>query len=89
MQISSILIIYLLSISVVAFYLFARDKKLASRQQWRIPESRLLLVSLFGGSVGSVLAMLMFRHKTSKPSFLLKFVFVVIAQVALVFWLWK
>lgn len=54
---------YLLSISLFAFILFGIDKKRARYKAWRISESRLLLVSVLGGSAGSLYGMYVFRHK--------------------------
>ena len=48
------------------------DKLSAKMNSERIPETWFLLVSLAGGFGGVVLGMLVFRHKTSKPSFQLK-----------------
>jgi uncharacterized membrane protein YsdA (DUF1294 family) len=39
----------------------------------RVPESTLLAVTLFGGEVGAICAMLLVRHKTRKSSFFWKF----------------
>ena len=44
------------------------DKGKAVRKSWRIPEWFLLTVALIGGSLGSLLGMYLFRHKTKKPA---------------------
>lgn len=80
----SILIIYLLLINICAFLLFGRDKKIAKNHQWRTSEINLLLVAFLGGSVGSFLGMLVFRHKISKITFIIKFGIVVLLQIALI-----
>ena len=61
------------------------DKHLAKAQKRRIPEQTLLVCVFLGGIIGSGLAMLTFRHKTAKKSYLLKFWLIVIAQL-LVAW---
>jgi uncharacterized membrane protein YsdA (DUF1294 family) len=43
----------------------------------------------FGGTIGALLAMLIFRHKTAKITYLLKFVFIILLQILLVFLLYK
>jgi uncharacterized membrane protein YsdA (DUF1294 family) len=62
-MIQSLLICYSL-LSVLALLLYAGDKKKAKKKRWRIPEKLLLGVGFFGGAVGALLAMQLFRHKT-------------------------
>ena len=50
--------------SLVALFLYAADKRRAKRKRWRIAESVLLSVGFFGGAVGALAAMNLFRHKT-------------------------
>ena len=50
--------------SLVALFLYAADKRRAKRKRWRIAESVLLSVGFFGGAVGALLGMRLFRHKT-------------------------
>lgn len=49
---------------LITFIVYGVDKGKAKRGAWRIPEAALLTLSIFGGSVGGILAMLIFRHKT-------------------------
>ena len=72
-----------LIINAIAFILIAYDKNLAKKQKRRIPERTLLLFVLIGGTIGSGLAMQIFRHKTAKRSYLLKFWGIVILQILL------
>ena len=60
---------YLLGINVITFVGFGLDKGRAKAGKWRIPERTLLLLSLAGGSLGALAAMLLFRHKTRKAKF--------------------
>ena len=50
--------------SLIAFLLYAVDKKRAIEKEWRISEKTLLALSFFGGAVGGYLAMQIVRHKT-------------------------
>lgn len=61
--------------------LIAYDKHLAKNQKQRISERTLLSIVLFGGTIGSGFAMFIFRHKTVKKSYLLKFWLIVIVQL--------
>ena len=60
---------YLAAINLVTWIAYGLDKGRAKSGKWRIPERTLLLLSLAGGSLGALAAMLMFRHKTRKPKF--------------------
>lgn len=55
----------------VAFLLFGIDKRNAKRRTRRIPETVLLGVALLGGSLGALLGMQVFRHKTRHLKFLI------------------
>ncbi len=55
--------------SIIAFILYAVDKRRAIKHMWRIKEATLLFFGFFGGSVGALLAMLLFRHKTRHAIF--------------------
>ena len=57
-------IIYLVCINFLAFILYFIDKQKAKRKLWRIKESVLLGVGFFGGAIGALSAMHVFRHKT-------------------------
>ena len=59
-----LLLYYLLIINAAGFLLMLVDKWKAKKNRWRIRESTLLLVAALGGSVGSLLGMYIFRHKT-------------------------
>ena len=50
--------------SVIAFILYKIDKNKAQKGKWRIKETTLLGVGFFGGAVGAIAAMKIFRHKT-------------------------
>ena len=55
--------------SVLAFAFYGIDKMLAKAHGRRIPEAVLLTLSLLGGGVGGLFAMLLFRHKTKRAYF--------------------
>jgi uncharacterized membrane protein YsdA (DUF1294 family) len=70
----------------MAFSLMGYDKYLAKAQKQRISELTLLSFVFCGGTVGSGLAMLIFRHKTSKIAYLWKFSGIVFLQVLIALW---
>ena len=63
------LILYLIGINLYGFFMMGLDKKKAKKDQWRIPEKRLLGIALLGGSLGSWIGMQEFHHKTKHPVF--------------------
>ena len=77
------LLIYLIIINIVAFIVYAWDKRKAKKGAWRTPESTLLLLAAVGGSVGALLAMYMLRHKTNHKKFFLGVPAILIAQLAI------
>lgn len=64
-----ILMIYLAIINAAGFIFMYADKQKARKKQWRIPEQTLLAVAAMGGSLGSLLGMHLFRHKTKHRAF--------------------
>nr|WP_315181617.1 DUF1294 domain-containing protein [uncultured Flavobacterium sp.] len=80
-----IIFYYFFILSFLAFAITGYDKLLAIKSKRRISEKTLLTFVFMGGTIGSGLAMLVFKHKTSKESYLLKFYGICIIQVVLVF----
>ncbi|WP_288243466.1 DUF1294 domain-containing protein [uncultured Chryseobacterium sp.] len=72
-------------ISIITLIIFGIDKRKAVKHQRRIPESTLLSLTFLGGTVGALMGMLIFRHKISKRSFLLKFIGIIVMQIILVY----
>lgn len=79
-----ILLLLFLLVNVIAFTTIGYDKRLAVKNKRRISEKALLLWVVIGGTIGSLLGMLLFRHKISKGSYLLKFFLIVVLQVFLI-----
>lgn len=81
-----IIFYYFLILNGMSFSLMGYDKHFAKAQKQRISELGLLSFVFCGGTIGSGLAMLIFRHKTSKIVYLWKFGGIVIIQVLMAFW---
>ena len=58
------LISFCILMGLIAFFAYGIDKHRAKRNRWRIPESVLLGLGLFGGAIGAMAGMNFFRHKT-------------------------
>jgi len=65
----TLLYYYLLALNALTFILYGVDKLKARHNWWRIPEWTLLTMAVIGGSVGALLGMRIFHHKTKKPAF--------------------
>lgn len=63
------LYLYLLIINALSFLFMLTDKIKAIKGRWRVPEKTLLGVCAMGGSLGGLIAMKLFRHKTLHPQF--------------------
>lgn len=74
----------LLLLNIVTFVLFALDKRKATRGKWRIPEYVLLGLAAVGGSIGALMAMQLFHHKTQKKLFFIGIPIVLVLQLLLV-----
>lgn len=64
-----LILLLLIAVNLVSFALYGLDKLKAKKGLWRIRESTLLLVAALGGSLGALLGMEVFRHKTKHWKF--------------------
>lgn len=81
------LIIYFVIINIVGFAIMGIDKRKAIKRTFRIPEATLFIVALIGGSLGSILGMQVFRHKTRHWYFVFGMPAILIVQIALLVFL--
>lgn len=77
------LYIYLILVNAVAFFLMLADKQKAKKKQWRIPEATLMGSALIGGSIGALVGMYTFRHKTKHPKFTVGIPLILAVQVGI------
>ena len=80
-----ILTIYLIAINILTFLIFGLDKRKARKGKWRIPEATLIGLAVAGGSIGALLGMYLFRHKTQKRKFNLGIPAILLLQAALTY----
>ena len=84
-----ILLIVLAAVNLLSFALYGVDKWRAKRGAWRIPESTLLLAALLGGSLGALLGMELFRHKTKHAKFKVLVPLFLVLHIALAVYMFK
>lgn len=88
-----ILACWLVFINLVTFLVFGFDKWKAKRSEKkegvrRVPEKNLFLMALVGGSVGALLGMKVFHHKTLHKTFKLGIPLILALQIILPFGVW-
>jgi uncharacterized membrane protein YsdA (DUF1294 family) len=69
-----------------AFVVMGADKLKAKRGKRRIPEKWLLVFPFAGGALGFMTAMLLFKHKLSKPAFIWNAVIFAWCYFAVLIW---
>ena len=75
-------------VSLFAVIITVADKIKAKRGKWRVMESTLLIVAAIGGSVAMYLTMLLIRHKTRHPKFMVGIPVIIVLQAAAVYAVW-
>ena len=83
------IVIYLICMSIVGLCMMGVDKARAKKRAWCIPERRLFLCSLLGGSLGTWAGMYLFRHKTRHGYFVVGMPLIFFLQTAAIFYLIK
>ena len=85
-SITAVGLIYLIGINLAGFIIMGVDKKRAIRGAWRISEASLFFTALLGGSLGCILGMQHFRHKTKHWYFVFGMPLILFIQVGLWYW---
>ena len=83
-HVTTLLIIYLAAVNLLGFTIMGIDKYRARKRAFRIPEATLFTIARIGGSIGSILGMYTFHHKTRHRSFTFGMPAILILQVILV-----
>ena len=84
MDVITLLSSYFIGINLIGFALMGIDKYKAKKRAFRIPEATLFIVAIIGGSIGSIIGMYTFRHKTRHRAFVYGMPFILILQIALI-----
>ena len=82
---TQIIVYILLFINVLTFLVYGIDKWQAKQGNWRISEATLLLLAVIGGSIGALLGMRIWHHKTMHKKFKYGLPLILLAQIALIY----
>ena len=84
----TVLLVWLAVINLLTFLVYGADKRRARKGKWRVPEKTLFLLPLLGGSIGALLGMRVFHHKTKHWYFVWGIPAILLAQIALAVWIY-
>ena len=84
----TVLLVWQAVINLLTFLVYGADKRRARKGKWRVPEKTLFLLPLLGGSIGALLGMRVFHHKTKHWYFVWGIPAILLAQIALAVWIY-
>ncbi|TCL60515.1 uncharacterized membrane protein YsdA (DUF1294 family) [Kineothrix alysoides] len=84
MDVITLLLVYFAAVNITGLCLMGLDKYKAKKQAWRIPESTLFIMAIIGGSIGCILGMYAFRHKTRHWYFVYGMPAILLLQIILI-----
>ena len=84
-MIANALLYYLIVINIVTFLVYGIDKWKAKQGSWRISEASLLILAVIGGSIGALLGMRVWHHKTMHKKFKYGLPLILLVQIALIY----
>lgn len=84
MVVISIIAGYFAVMNLIGFAMMGIDKRKAVKKLWRIPEYTFFVVALIGGSIGTIIGMHLFHHKTRHWYFVYGLPVILLLQVALI-----
>lgn len=88
LQLSEMLLIYLIVVNILGFLIMLIDKKKAEKGKWRIQEKTIFIVTLLGGGIGTISGMYIFRHKTKKLQFTVGLPVITILEILGIIYFW-
>ena len=75
------LFIYFIFINMITFIIFTLDKIKVIYHKWRFKVGTLLILCFLGGSLGGLLSMYLFKHKTKKNYFTIGIPLIIIIEI--------
>lgn len=84
MRMTETIMYILVGINVLTFFVYGWDKWKAKHGEWRISEATLLMLAVVGGTIGALLGMQVWHHKTKHLKFKYGLPLIFLAQIALI-----
>ena len=88
-NITKYFILYLIIINIIDFVSMYIEKRKSKYGKCIIQEQTLFILALIGGSIGAIIGMYTFRHKTKKLRFSVGFPIILILQIVLIISIWN
>lgn len=89
MNVVILLTAYVVIINLIGFIVMGIDKRRAKKHAFRIPEATLFTIAIIGGSIGSIVGMRYFHHKTRHWYFVYGMPFILFLQLALLIFIYN
>ena len=86
---NDLLLYVLIALNLLTFVVYGIVKWNAVKGKWRIPEATLLILAAIGGSIGALLGMQIWHHKTRHLKFKYGVPFILLAQIVLIYFICK
>ena len=83
------IVYYLIALNIVTFLVYGIDNIKAKQKIRRIREASLLVLAVLGGSIGALLGMYVWHHKTKHKKFKYGLPLILLAQIALIYFINK
>jgi len=84
MNISTFALYYFIFINIFSFFIYLYDKVKAIKNRQRVSEKSLHILSVIGGFIGSLLSMMIFRHKIKKIKFMVVYMIIMATWIAII-----
>lgn len=81
------IIVYIIILNILGYLIMYIDKRRAKKQQWRISEQTIFLITFLGGGIGTTLGMYTFRHKTKKLKFIIGLPLITIIEIVVIIYI--
>ena len=89
MNVVTLLTTYVVIINLIGFIVMGMDKRRAKKHAFRIPEATLFTIAIIGGSIGSIIGMRYFHHKTRHWYFVYGMPLILLLQIALIVFIYN